>query len=491
MNNLGVYKMRQLSVWIAVIFSLTSPALYAEITVINENQHIAIVADNDSTGDGNINMYSSGNLAMTINDSVTDINYGLNVDGATDLNSTLTVDGATTIDNNLVVNGTISQGTGNDLKFNAPGNGVLNENSGAISLSAGENSGSNGSITLDANGTGGSIRLEAGANTSTLNLADQSITANTSGVITLTATGANGGAFITLDPSLSQSSNLNGKSQDDQSLLIYTTASSGSAGDIDLISADDIEITAIDNISLDAADDIELYGDDVEVYALEDLEMLAMRLGGATNNIDTDEPLTTGYGGVLAIQGKDTNRYIADSNGKIVLLDASLPDSDWDGGVSGNYSAESIAAGTTGQFLVGDAQGNMRGLVIQENKTTLSGGQNAASLTLDTRGATFSNPTTGAPIQVHGVADGTADFDAVNVRQLYSGLAAVMAASTPELRLEPGKSSAAFGVGLYGGHSGVGFGVGHMFDNNTVLTFSAGKAAYSEPAYKASFSWTW
>lgn len=108
-----------------------------------------------------------------------------------------------------------------------------------------------------------------------------------------------------------------------------------------------------------------------------------------------------------------------------------------------------------------------------------------------TTAQTFSNPTTGAPIQVHGVADGTADFDAVNVRQLYSGLAAVMAASTPELRLEPGKSSAAFGVGLYGGHSGVGFGVGHMFDNNTVLTFSAGKAAYSEPAYKASFSWTW
>ncbi|MDC1396212.1 YadA-like family protein [bacterium] len=143
------------------------------------------------------------------------------------------------------------------------------------------------------------------------------------------------------------------------------------------------------------------------------------------------------------------------------------------------------------QLLVGDIQGNMRGLVVQENKTTLSGAQNEASLTLDTRGATFSNPTTGAPIQVHGVADGNSDFDAVNVRQLYSGLASVMAASTPELRLEPGKSSAAFGVGHYGGYSGVGFGVGHMFDNNTVLTFSAGKAPHSEPAFKASLSWTW
>jgi len=423
--------MRQLSASIAVIFSLTSSALYAEITVINENQHIAIVADNDSTGDGNINMYSSGNLAMTINDSVTDINYGLNVDGATDLNSTLTVDGAADLNSTLTVDG-------------------------ATTIT--------GSITQ----TAGNIDF----------------TTASDGSIKMSTAGANGGAFITLDPSSSQSSNLNGKSQDDQSVLIYTTASSGSAGDIDLISADDIEITAIDNIYLDAADD-------VEIYAIQDLEILAMRLGGETTNTDTATELT-GYGGILAIQGKDTNRYIADANGKIVLLDNT---DDWDGQFnSGNPmkdSAETVAAGTTAQLLVGDVQGNMRGLVVQENKTTLSGGQNAASLTLDTRGATFSNPTTGAPIQVHGVADGTADFDAVNVRQLYSGLAAVMAASTPELRLEPGKSSAAFGVGLYGGHSGVGFGVGHMFDNNTVLTFSAGKAAYSEPAYKASFSWTW
>jgi len=447
--------MRQLSAWIAVIFSLTSSALYAEITVINENQHIAIVADNDSTGDGNINMYSSGNLAMTINDSVTDINYGLNVDGATDLNSTLTVDGAADLNSTLTVDGAT------DLNSTLTVDGAADLNS---------------TLTVDGATTiTGSITQTAG---------NIDFTTASDGSIKMSTAGANGGAFITLDPSSSQSSNLNGKSQDDQSVLIYTTASSGSAGDIDLISADDIEITAIDNIYLDAADD-------VEIYAIQDLEILAMRLGGETANTDTETELT-GYGGILAIQGKDTNRYIADANGKIVLLDNT---DDWDGQFnSGNPmkdSAETVAAGTTAQLLVGDVQGNMRGLVVQENKTTLSGGQNAASLALDTRGATFSNPTTGAPIQVHGVADGTADFDAVNVRQLYSGLAAVMAASTPELRLEPGKSSAAFGVGLYGGHSGVGFGVGHMFDNNTVLTFSAGKAAYSEPAYKASFSWTW
>ena len=446
--------MRQLSAWIAVIFSLTSSALFADIDQINS---VNIIADNDDqnpTTEG-IFFESSGFTAASIKKDTTDIYNNLNVDGTADLNSTLTVDGAADLNSTLTVDGAT------DLNSTLTVDGAADLNS---------------TLTVDGATTiTGSITQTAG---------NIDFTTASDGSIKMSTAGANGGAFITLDPSSSQSSNLNGKSQDDQSVLIYTTASSGSAGDIDLISADDIEITAIDNIYLDAADD-------VEIYAIQDLEILAMRLGGETTNTDTATELT-GYGGILAIQGKDTNRYIADANGKIVLLDNT---DDWDGQFnSGNPmkdSAETVAAGTTAQLLVGDVQGNMRGLVVQENKTTLSGGQNAASLTLDTRGATFSNPTTGAPIQVHGVADGTADFDAVNVRQLYSGLAAVMAASTPELRLEPGKSSAAFGVGLYGGHSGVGFGVGHMFDNNTVLTFSAGKAAYSEPAYKASFSWTW
>jgi len=448
---------------------LTSTAVVAEgVNDLSDNGPLEIYLDNDETGDaqfriragdiGNDGSYTGGDVLFEIKPDTTYSNATGVGDMMTTINTDATISGDATIAGDLVVNGSIKQGIGYDLLFSSPGDGNLNSNSGAISLSAGENGGSNGSITLDANGDGGSISLEAGANTSTLDLEDQAITANTSGVITLTATGT--------------SANTDARDGTDNNGIELVTATN--SGDIFLKSDDDIE--------LDAADDI-------EVYAIQDLEILAMRLGGETTNTDTNTGLT-GYGGILAIQGKDTNRYIADSNGKIVLLDTTDATDDWDGNIDGS-SVETVVAGTTAQLLVGDATGNMRGLVVQENKTTLSGGQNAASLTLDTRGATFSNPTTGAPIQVHGVADGTADFDAVNVRQLYSGLAAVMAASTPELRLEPGKSSAAFGVGLYGGHSGVGFGVGHMFDNNTVLTFSAGKAAYSEPAYKASFSWTW
>ena len=342
---------------------IASTAAIAQETAVNnlvDNGPLEIYIDNDESGDaefriragdiGDDGTYTGGDVlfeikpdttysnATGVGDMMTTINTdatiagNTTISGATDLNSTLTVDGAADLNSTLTVDG-------------------------ATTIT--------GSITQ----TAGNIDF----------------TTASDGSIKMSTAGANGGAFITLDPSSSQSSNLNGKSQDDQSVLIYTTASSGSAGDIDLISADDIEITAIDNIYLDAADD-------VEIYAIQDLEILAMRLGGETTNTDTNTELT-GYGGILAIQGKDTNRYIADANGKIVLLDNT---DDWDGQfTSGNPmkdSSETVAAGTTAQLLVGDVQGNMRGLVVQENKTTLSGGQNAASLTLDTRGATFSNP---------------------------------------------------------------------------------------------------
>ena len=449
---------------------MTSTAVIAgDVQNLSDNGPLEIYLDHDETGDPafrihagdaifveNTSEYTGGDVLFEIKpddypnysnltgvgDIMTTINTDATIAGATDLNSTLTVDGAADLNSTLTVDGATTI------------TGSITQTAGNIDFTTS----SNGSISLDADGASGSIALEAGTNTSTLNLANQSITANTSGVITLTATGSSASTDVR-------------DGTDDNGIELVTTTNSG---DIFLESDDDIE--------LDAADDI-------EVYAIQDLEILAVRLGGETTNTDTNDQLT-GYGGILAIQGKDTNRYIADSNGKIVLIDTTDTTDDWDGNIDGS-SAETVAAGTTAQLLVGDATGNMRGLVVQENKTTLSGGQNAASLTLDTRGATFSNPTTGEPIQVHGVADGTAAFDAVNVRQLYSGLAAVMAAGTPELRLEPGKSSAAFGVGHYGGYLGVGFGYGHMYDDETVVSLSVGKAQFSEAAIKANVSWTW
>lgn len=186
-------------------------------------------------------------------------------------------------------------------------------------------------------------------------------------------------------------------------------------------------------------------------------------------NTITDTNVSAGT--VVANNG--AARWVADENGKL-----------------NEVANTDTTSGTTAAMVVTNSAGNTHGIVVQEEKTVVSGGTSSSSLTLADNGATFSNSATGRPIQVHGVADGTADFDATNVRQVYSGLAAVLAA-TPELRLEPGKTGAGIGLGSYGGFHAVGFGLGHMYDNGAVLTVSAGKASHSKVAYKAGLSWSW
>ena len=201
-----------------------------------------------------------------------------------------------------------------------------------------------------------------------------------------------------------------------------------------------------------------------------------LQSGDASTQMNSDSIVSTVYIGESSRTGvvsvaKDGTQYVTDENGKVT-------------------ETEGDGSAITAAVVVTNNAGNTHGIVVEETKTTISGGINSSSLTLNDLGATFSDPSNGAPIQVHGVADGTADFDATNVRQVYSGLAAVLAA-TPELRLEPGKTGVGVGLGSYGGFNAVGIGFGHMYDNGAVLTGAVSKAPESEVAYKASLSWTW
>jgi hypothetical protein len=255
------------------------------------------------------------------------------------------------------------------------------------------------------------------------------------------------------------------------------------ADDVNIDTGDDLEVDSKSKIQLHADDDIELdSGDNVEVVATDDIEMTATRILGATGNassvmqngsIMNSVASGEGLSGGSVIANNGSARMIADENGKIVVNDGT-----------------DTTTGTTASMYVTNSAGNVHGLVVQETKTTLSGGTNSASMTLDDRGATFSNPVDGSPIQVHGVADGTAPFDAVNVRQLYSGLAAVLA-STPDIALAPGRTGMAVGMGGYGGYNAIGLGFGHMYENGVTLKVSASKAQHSELAYRASASWNW
>jgi hypothetical protein len=89
-------------------------------------------------------------------------------------------------------------------------------------------------------------------------------------------------------------------------------------------------------------------------------------------------------------------------------------------------------------------------------------------LTLNDAGATFSNGGGlggGAPVTVTGVADGVGDYDAVNVRQLDGGLAAVIAMTQLPAPAPGQKFSIGMAFGQNGSQSALAVGMSAVFDN--------------------------
>ena len=136
----------------------------------------------------------------------------------------------------------------------------------------------------------------------------------------------------------------------------------------------------------------------------------------------------------------------------------------------------SAATGPTAAVTLTNGYGNTHGLVVTESQTTLSGGTESSSMTLTDRAATFSNAQTGAPITVTGVADGRADFDAVNVRQFAGAIAAVAAqANIPALAVGQDRTFG-MGVGNFMGKSALAMGMNIRGSANSVYkaTVSSG-----------------
>jgi hypothetical protein len=142
------------------------------------------------------------------------------------------------------------------------------------------------------------------------------------------------------------------------------------------------------------------------------------------------------------------------------------------------------AAQSTAALTLTNGDGNTHGIVVTETQTTVSGGRNSTSLTLHDDGATFADSTNGNPVRVHGIDDGTAPHDAVNVRQMGAGLAMVAGlASLPQV--EPGKTfSIGMGTGVYMSQASLAGGVSARIRNNII--FKAGAAfvpGYNGPSH--------
>ena len=171
-----------------------------------------------------------------------------------------------------------------------------------------------------------------------------------------------------------------------------------------------------------------------------------------TARVDTANVATTGQ--VLL---SNTAGTTVDANGKILT--------------SGAPGYVNPAAPTAAVTLT-NGYGNTHGLVVTESQTTLSGGTESSSMTLTARAATFSNAKTGAPITVTGVADGRADFDAVNVRQFAGAIASVAAqANIPSLAAGQDRTFG-MGVGNFMGKSALAVGMNIRGEGNAVYKFT-------------------
>ncbi|MEO8628503.1 MAG: YadA C-terminal domain-containing protein [Betaproteobacteria bacterium] len=161
--------------------------------------------------------------------------------------------------------------------------------------------------------------------------------------------------------------------------------------------------------------------------------------------------MATNGGTAIVLKGAAGTQTIVDGNGK--LTNVVVP----------------AAAQSTAALTLTNGYGNTHGLVITETQTTLSGGTASSSLTMSDNGGTFSNSSTGAPVQVHGVNDGTADFDAVNVRQFSGAIASVSAmANIPQVDLDK-TIAIGVGVGAFMSKGALALGASYRFARNAVL----------------------
>ena len=116
--------------------------------------------------------------------------------------------------------------------------------------------------------------------------------------------------------------------------------------------------------------------------------------------VDTDRLTLT------SSNGDETNEITVDPDNSVTLTSTNAAGM---GQVS--VSADNVSA------TIQNGSGAARGLTVEEGRTTLSGGTSTTFLVLDDFGAEFRD-TAGNAVQIHGVADGRAPTDAVNVSQL-------------------------------------------------------------------------
>ncbi|OQX03213.1 MAG: hypothetical protein BWK73_40265 [Thiothrix lacustris] len=192
-----------------------------------------------------------------------------------------------------------------------------------------------------------------------------------------------------------------------------------------------------------------------------------------TATTQTDSIIEGGSANITTRTLGATNSAIVGTNGVTAVMqdDRDFIASTGVGPSSARMGVTRSGGAAAAEVLVTNSAGNTHGLSVGETNTTLSGGTNSTILTLDDSGAKFSGAG-GAPARVTGIADGVADFDAVNFRQLNNldkkltgkinetGAVAAAFAQLGQAQT-PGKSTFGIAAGGQGSKAGVALGFSH------------------------------
>jgi hypothetical protein len=204
-------------------------------------------------------------------------------------------------------------------------------------------------------------------------------------------------------------------------------------------------------------------------------------INSGTTNINSTTNITgaTTVIGVTSVTGTTTINTTGTAATTIGNTHAEVNATGYNSTASLANNASSFGTADTASGLGGSTK---NGLANTNTNSTMSGG--SSQMVLDNNGATFGNrANNNAPIQVHGVADGTANFDAVNVQQLNAvkkGIAGVAAMSNIPALDASKQYNIGVGIGGFDGETSLALGgnarvlenltvrasVGHSFSSN-------------------------
>jgi hypothetical protein len=189
---------------------------------------------------------------------------------------------------------------------------------------------------------------------------------------------------------------------------------------------------------------------------------------------------------------------VANGGGTLAVSDATvIMTADGDSITSNGRGTISLSE-TEASVTVHDATGDIHGLVVGQTMTTLSGGTNSTTITLDDTGMTLSGSGPGGTARLMGIADGINDTDAVNMRQLegvgetaYRGIAAVAAIGAIPAPANGKNYSLGIGYGYYERESGIAGGFKANLTEYLSITAGAGWGFDDSVAASAGIGLSW